>query len=63
MYCSGKCLELQPSDIVPPRYSSIVLKPMYESPEAQAYWDSPAFAASKWGRTDWMRDLQIKRRR
>ena len=33
--------ELQLSDTVPPWYSPAVPKPIYESPEAQAYWDIP----------------------
>ena len=39
--------ELQLSDTVPPWYSPAVLKTIYESPEAQAYWDIPAFAVSE----------------
>ena len=36
--------ELQLSDSVPPWYSSVVPKPKYESPEAQAIWNIPVFA-------------------
>ena len=39
--------ELQLSDTAPPWYSSVVPKPIYESPEAQAYWDIPFFAVSE----------------
>ena len=39
--------ELQLSDTVPPWYSSVVPKPIYESPEAQEYWDIPFFAVSE----------------
>ena len=39
--------ELQLSDTVPPWYSPAVPKPIYESPEAQAYWDIPVFAVSE----------------
>ena len=33
--------ELQLSDTVPPWYSPAIPKPIYVSPEAQAYWDIP----------------------
>ena len=39
--------ELQLSDTVPPWYSLVVPKPIYESPKAQAYWDIPLFAVSE----------------
>ena len=39
--------ELQLSDTVPPWYSPAVPKPIYESPEAQAYWDISVFAVSE----------------
>ena len=39
--------ELQFSDTVPPWYSPAVPKPIYEWPEAQAYWDIPVFAVSE----------------
>ena len=39
--------ELQISDTVPPWYSPAVPKPIYESPEVQAYWDIPVFAVSE----------------
>ena len=39
--------EPQLSDTVPPWYSPVVPKPIYESPEAQAYWDIPVFAVSE----------------
>lgn len=32
---------------MPPWYSLAVPKPIYESPEAQAYWDIPVFAVSE----------------
>ena len=31
-------------DSVPPWYSLVAPKPVYESPEAQAYWDVPVYA-------------------
>ena len=39
--------ELQLSDTVPPWCSPAVPKPIYESPEAQAYWDIPVFQVSE----------------
>ena len=39
--------ELQLSDTVAPWYSPAVPKHIYESPEAQAYWDIPVFAVSE----------------
>ena len=39
--------ELHRSDTVPPWYSPAVPKPIYESPEAQAYWNIPVFAVSE----------------
>ena len=39
--------ELQLSDTVPPWYCPVVSKPMYESPDAQAYWNIPVFAVSE----------------
>ena len=39
--------ELQLSDTVPQWYSPVIPKPIYESPEAQAYWDIPVFAVSE----------------
>ena len=39
--------ELQISDTVPPWYSPVVPKPIYESPEAQAFWDISVFAVSE----------------
>ena len=39
--------ELQLSDTVPPWYSPAVPKPIYESPEAQAYCDIPVFAVGE----------------
>ena len=32
---------------MPRWYSPVVPKPIYESPEAQAYWDNPVFAVSE----------------
>ena len=32
---------------MPPWYSSVIPKPIYESPEAQAYWDNPFLAVSE----------------
>ena len=37
--------ELQLSDTVPPWYPPAVPKPIYESHEAQAYWDIPVFCS------------------
>ena len=37
----------QLSDTVPLWYSPAVPKPIYESPETQAYWDIPVFAVSE----------------
>ena len=45
--CWEMLRELQLSDTVPPWYSPAVPKPIYESPEAQAYWDIPVFAVSE----------------
>ena len=38
------CKDLQLVDSVPPWYSLVAPKPVYESPEAQAYWDVPVYA-------------------
>ena len=42
--------ELQLSDTLPPWYSSVIPKPIYESPEAQTYWDIPFLAVSEQAR-------------
>ena len=33
-------------DSVPPGYSPVTPKPVYESPDAEAYWDVPVYAES-----------------
>ncbi|XP_068708268.1 uncharacterized protein [Montipora foliosa] len=38
------CKGLQLMDSVPPWYSLVAPKPVYESPEAQVYWDVPVYA-------------------
>ena len=38
------CKDLQLVDSVPPWYLLVAPKPVYESPEAQAYWDVPVYA-------------------
>ena len=38
------CKDLKLVDSVLPRYSPVTPKPMYESPDAQAYWDVPVYA-------------------
>ena len=39
-----KDLKLVDSVLIPPGYSPVTPKPMYESPNAQVYWDGPVYA-------------------
>ena len=50
--------DLKLADSVSPWYSRVELKPMYESTDAQAFWDVP-FAQNTLSSepTGWMRDL------
>ena len=38
------CKDLKLVDSVPPGYSPVTPEPVYESPDAQAYWDVPVYA-------------------